>query len=210
MSWLFFGPAASATTNSQLPSTEPKGYHWYQHTPPDAKKKRDIEDKHPKPVMPSHAEMMALHPQKIRELLDEHREYAIYTLQPTDVLNYQKIQDVARRKAEAFAAVSSMVLMQNPTLNAQSAIPTSNPGVAAQRQQGYQAIARTLAAAKDTFALGFFTVPDCRYCQVQKQTLLQFYQRYGWKIKEYNTMTHGALAKKFSVDMTVSDKPVPY
>lgn len=194
----------ATTDGQQLPSNEPRGYHWYQHFPSEAEKKEDLNAQHPKPIMPSHAEMMAMHPQKIRALLDQHREYAIYTLQPADVLNYQKIQDVARRKSEAFAAVSSMVLMQNPRLNAQSAIPTSNPGVAAQRKQGYQAIVRVLAAAKEQFALGFFSAPGCRYCQVQRETLQQFQKQYGWKIKEFNVATHGSLAEKFNVELTPS------
>lgn len=37
----------------------------------------------------------------------------------------------------------------------------SNP-IPAKPLQGYQSITQTLAAAKDTFALGFFTVPNCR------------------------------------------------
>lgn len=61
---------------------------------------------------------------------------------------------------------------------------------------------QTLAALKEQFTLGFFTVPGCHYCQQQKQTLRQFYQRYGWQIKEIDTIVHAALAKKFHVDVT--------
>lgn len=194
-------PLWAAPENHAKKSDGRKGYFWYQKGLEKAKE-QSKEEKFPKPAMPAHGEMMAMHPQQIRALLDEHREYAIYTMQPDAVLNYYKVQDVARRKAEAFTAVSSMVLMQNPHLNAQSAIPITNPGMAAKRQQRNLNISQLLRTAGKEFALGLFTSPGCQHCQVQKQTLVQFYQRHGWKIKEINVREHMPLAKKFDVYVT--------
>lgn len=79
-----------------------------------------------------------------------------------------------------------------------NAAPTNPP----KTPPAQQTMTQALAALKEQFTLGFFTVPGCHYCQQQKQTLRQFYQRYGWQIKEIDTIIHAALAKKFHVDVT--------
>ena len=79
--------------------------------------------------------------------------------------------------------------------NTVTAVPLQTPTV-------QPTMTQTLAALKEQFTLGFFTVPGCHYCQQQKQTLRQFYQRYGWQIKEIDTIVHAELAKKFHVDVT--------
>lgn len=196
---LVSGSLSATTIEPPNPDDDKIGYFWYKEAPIQQERKELAVTA---PSMPTHDAMMAMHPKDFRILLKHHREYAIQTMQPMDVLNYQKVQDVARRKADAFAAVSSLVLLQNPQLNAQSAVPTTNPGMAAQRKQVDHSIASTLQRSRAQFALGLFTMPNCGHCQVQKQTLMQFHQRHGWRIKEIDVMAHRQLVDKFNIQVT--------
>src|SRR3546814_8605780 len=75
-----------------------------------------------KPAIPPMAELATWTPPKIRMLIAQQRDYAATVLTVDAVADFWRLQDFARRKVRAFAGVTQIALLQNPELNAKSAI----------------------------------------------------------------------------------------
>lgn len=188
--------------------TQKKGYHWYQDpVKPEKEKPLEQEQKpaettYRAPPVPPLREMIKMHPDHLAKLLEEHRKYAVYTLDAQDVANYYIVQDAVRRKSAAFTALTSVVMLENPKLNARSAYPVSTSARSAARKNKDQQIARKLAANRQRYALGFFTSPTCSYCVSQKPALEYFKENHRWTVKEIDITARPDIATRFNVTTT--------
>lgn len=192
-----YGPA-HASIGQSVEKNPKHGLFWYE-TPKKPEEKKE-EEKHPRPVVPSSEEMFKMHPKDIEALLDETRDYAVYKLSPDAVLDYYKVQDVARRKAAAYTNLTGYVMLENPQYNAAQDYPITNPGTAEKKRERDLSVSANLAKNNNEYALFFFTEPDCGLC-VQQSHILENYQREtGWYVKQIDIKAHPEARARFRID----------
>lgn len=193
-----FYSTAYANIDQKTDQNPKHGLFWYE-TP---KKAEDIkeEEKHPQPVIPSSEDMFKMHPKDIQALLDDTRDYAVYKLTPDAVLDYYKVQDVARRKAAAYTNLTGYVMLENPQYNAAQDYPITNPGTAEKKRERDQAVNANLMKNNNDYALLYFTEPNCGLC-VQQSHILENYQRdTGWYVKQIDIKEHPEVLTKFKIE----------
>lgn len=178
----------------QKPYDAAKGYWWYEDPVEEQEKK------YARPHLPAHQVMMQMHPDQIQELLLAHRKYAVYVGTPEAVKDYYTVQDVARRKAKIFTALTRKVMLDNPHLNARTEHPITTPGQKVARQQRDQRIEQRLVQERENFALVMFTLPGCQFCVTQSAMLKHFQQRYGWQPREVDMQQSADLAARFAIE----------
>ncbi len=181
---------------------------WWCDDPPAPKAKPDptvektpVQTPQPPPRYP-HAQMMAMHPDQLEPLLKAHRRWAVYTARPSDVHEYYRVQDVARRKALAFAATSETVMMQYPELSSRSSLGLTTPGNIADLKQQHDFIQRKLQRVRDRYALGLFVRGSCPVCQVAEANVQDVQDDIGWRVKRLDLDQQPALARRFNVTTT--------
>ncbi|WP_257291429.1 conjugal transfer protein TraF [Endozoicomonas sp. ONNA1] len=197
---LFTNPSGSHA--STYDHADKKGYWWNEEPVPDEEEALIEEKEYSPPPLPSQQKMMDMHPQQLEKLLDQHRDYALYKLTPEATTNYYLVQDVARRKARAFTALSSYVMLQNPELNARGSYPVNNPGRKAQKQVNEQQMNHKIARYRNNYALVFLTTKTCPYCKVQRNILKYFRDKNGWAIKEIDIDQVPDVALRFNAKVT--------
>lgn len=192
----------STTAHASLDQREernPKhGLFWYE-TPIKPEDKKE-EEKHPRPVIPSSEEMFKMHPKDIQALLDETRDYAVFKLTPESVLDYYKVQDIARRKSAAYTNLTGYVMLENPQYNAAQDYPITNPGTAEKKRERDQSVVTNLAKNNNEYALLYFTEPNCGLCVQQSHVLENFQRETGWYVKQIDIKAHPEAREKFRID----------
>ena len=179
-----------------------QGYWWYEEPVIESEEEMLEVQEFPTPPLPSQETMMKMHPTQLEELLDQHRDYAVYKLTPETTANYYKVQDVARRKSRAFTSLSSYAMLQNPELNARGAYPVNNPGRKELKRNNELLINNKIARFRNNYALVFLTAESCPYCKVQRSTLKYFRDRHGWTIKEIDIERVPDAALRFNTRVT--------
>ena len=148
------------------------------------------------------AELATWTPPKIRQLIEQQRDYAATVLSVDAVADFWRLQDFARRKARAFAGVTQIAMLQHPELNAKSA----NPMVGDARDQlaAYKDDARRryLRAHAQEFALVMFSRATCGYCRVQWPIVQRYQEEMGWQVTLMDLDVHPELAQRFGVEVT--------
>ena len=141
------------------------GYWWYQAPPGPADDEADP-DALMKPAIPPMAELATWTPPKIRNLIEQQRDYAATVLTVDAVADFWRLQDFARRKARAFAGVTQIAMLQNPELNAKSANPMVGEARDQLSAQKDQVRRQYLRGRANEFALVMFSRSTCGYCRV--------------------------------------------
>jgi len=197
---LFVPLQAFATERTCHDGETMKGYWFYceKPSPDDAA----METRQALPPPPPHAQMMAMHPDALEKLQQRYLKEAIWQPQPQKVLAYYTVQDVIRRKSLAFTAVSQVVMLENPTMNAYGQYHKTNPGRNKRTQIRQQETRQHLSQYRDHFGLVVFTEPSCGFCTTQKNILSHFGRRHGWRLREIDIKKHPEAAAKFGVQMT--------
>ena len=183
------------------PASEKRGFWWYEEKP-RVSNQEDFESFDDLPPLPARQALAEMHPLTLAEILEERKVHAIWKKSPEAVLDYYIVQDVARRNALAFTALTKYVLLQNPELNARSAYPITNAGRQVQTQIRAETIRLALIAARDDYALAVFIRPDCPYCPTQLNTLRFFSDRHQWHIQTIDVEENQGLAARFNVTTT--------
>ncbi|BCO09271.1 thiol reductase thioredoxin [Desulfolithobacter dissulfuricans] len=182
-----------------------RGWFWYEDPPPEEEPEKP-EEKPARPVPSLQAytteELWNMHPDDFQELLMALQKKAVQYPTEENVLEYLTIQDIARRKAAAYANVAAYVVQKHGQFDVAQAYPAAMPGVKARVRQQRQEIASVITNAKDDHALLFFTNPDCGYCAEQRQILAYFTERYGWQIKTIDTTIDPGIAARFNISIT--------
>lgn len=147
-------------------------------------------------------ELWDMHPDDFQELLMALQKEAVRRPTEQNVFDYITIQDIARRKAAAYANVAAYVTQKHGEFDLAQAYPTAMPGVRSRVQQQQGEITTTIAAAGQDHALLFFTNPDCSFCEDQDKILNHFTGRYGWDIKNIDIKGQPAMAARFAIQRT--------
>ncbi|OHC97494.1 MAG: thiol reductase thioredoxin [Sphingomonadales bacterium RIFCSPLOWO2_12_FULL_63_15] len=189
-----------ATATPSIPALK-QGYWWYAPAPKasDDKVEPDVLNK---PVIPPMTELARWTPPKIRELIEEQRDYAATVLSVEAVSDFWRLQDFARRKARAFAGVTQIAMLQHPELNAKSANPMVSDArdqMLAQKDSVRRAYLR--AQARD-FALVMFSRASCGYCRVQWPVVQRFQDEMGWQVTLQELDRRPEIAQRYGVEVT--------
>lgn len=153
-------------------------------------------------ALPTTEVLMKMHPDQIQVLVKAWRKQAVYTLSPSDVSEALRIQDVARKKAAAYAAVVGLVNQQNPNLTLADEVPITNAGKQSQFNQRERAMNAYIAKSGKYYGLLYFTSATCEYCRIQDSVLSQFLSKFDYDIKSVELSKSPLLAAKFNIKQT--------
>lgn len=176
-----------------------RGYHWYVKPPAEEEKKPERQEL---PDPPPKSEMMKMHPDDLSVLLKNYEKEAVWKLTPKTVKNYYEVRDVVRRKALAFAAVSSFTAMTTPAMSANYDAQGGMPGEASQTALRASEIDATILQSRNDYAVAFFTTKTCPFCPKQRQVLNALNTQYAIPIKEIDIVENPAAAEEFNVTRT--------
>ncbi len=144
-----------------------------------------------------------MYPDDFQEMLNHVQNLAVQNPTEQNTLRYLVLQDVARRKALAYTNSSMYVTQKYGDLfNVNQVYPTSKPGVTARVQMQNQEIGQTLAKARNSHALIYFTSPTCGFCDKQNSILQYFIEKYGWTVKPVDISRQSGVAARFGIETT--------
>jgi len=194
-----------------------EGWFWYHDPPPEAPKQIDtsqavitreagpkaFETKNPSMDNYSIEEIWNLHPDEFQGLLNGVHKKAVQTPTEKNVLEYLVMQDVAGRKAMAYANASRYVSQKySQMFTSNLDFPTTAPGVSAKQQAEQNEISGFIQKAKDDHALLFFVSQGCSFCEKQAAILAYFVEKYGWQIKPIDIGQDTTVAARFNISTT--------
>jgi conjugal transfer pilus assembly protein TraF len=209
----------------EVPSPEPafyktakEGWFWYHDPPPGVAEESDsynkstitreagpkaFEKKNPSMDKYTIKEIWNLHPDEFQGLLNGVQKKAVQTPNEKNILEYLIMQDVARRKALAYANATKFVTQKySDKFNINQVYPTTTPGISARVQEQQKEISGTILAARENHALLFFVSQGCGFCDKQAAILTYFVEKYGWQIKPIDIGRHSTLAARFNITTT--------
>ncbi len=205
---LALGAGGQATANYYEESG--RGWWWYDREPP-----KKEEDKKPEPEPKTatkrkykslkgitEKKMWDMDPKDLGELWDDMRARAFRKPTEQNVRDFWRVNEVTRKKAYAFTAVSDYAWQKNPELTTKGDYPITNPGRTAQVTMSEEEKRSKLAANRESFALVMFTKPGCGYCTEQAGILKWFTQATGWTVKAVDITQNPAMASRFGVSIT--------
>jgi len=178
-----------------------QGWWWYMQEPEKENPEEPAKRKLPEMEDYSYQQLWNMYPDDFHELLNTFMKKAVQSPEEKTVMDYLVMQDIARRKSVAFAAVMSYVNQKNQELGTQSVYPFTAPGQSAVVSMRVRAQEQTLASGKDQFALIMFTQKGCDFCVAQKSILEFFINKYGWPIRAVDMDEKPNMAAKFNITM---------
>ena len=179
---------------------EKNGFWWYETAPPE-EERIEQESRQLRPL-PSIKALTELHPRELSAELEARKVYAVWKQTPEAVLDYYIVQDVVRRHALAFTALTKYVLLMHPELNARSAYPISGAGRQIQTILRAETIRNSLSRARGDFALIMFSQADCAYCASQRNALKYFADLHHWVIETIDVAERPAMRTRFNISTT--------
>jgi len=175
-----------------------RGWFWYEDS--EVAKGLEEDTKSNRPPVPKYGreELLRMHPDELKAHLEAMLKQAVWKPTLTNVRDYYEVQDVVRRKALAFANVSTALMRENPAESWDA-----NVGALAAREryrERMQDIDSTLDAARNDFALVYFFEQGCGYCVQQQEILSVLEANYGWKVRPVEIHENPILAERFGVE----------
>lgn len=201
---LFTGlPNAVAGEEQQFYHTAKKGWFWYEKPAPEPEE-NELPATRTLPALTDYSteQLWDMHPDDFQALLMEFQKKAVQRPTEQNVLEYLTMQDMARRKAAAYANVASYVLQKHASLDMGRDYPVTAPGVIARVKMQKEEIAATIQTAAEDHALLYFYSPDCSYCAEQQQILRFFTDHYGWQVKGIDINKNLSAAARFNITTT--------
>lgn len=186
-------PAAAADAKPP----EKQGYWWYEDPKPE-----ELAEDIVAPVMPKGESLEKLKPSEIQSLIDAQLDYALVVQTPEAVTDYYRLVDLSRRRSRGFAALTNVVLLENPALNARAAYPITNAGrdELTRRREGERA--SRLVAERNEFALIMFSSKRCGFCGSQWNVVQLFADKTGWIVRNVDVDREPEKAARFGVEGT--------
>jgi len=173
------------------------GWFWYKTITPGPEANEG-----PMNTLPSTDYLWSMDSEEFQQYLNNTRGEAVRVPTIDNVKNYFLVQDIARRKAAAFANVAAVVSKMYPELSGGRDMPLSAPGRKVVLKTRRDEIESTIARARENFALLYFHSPDCGFCEAQNGILRHFYEKYRWAIKTFDINHDPAFASRFNVHTT--------
>jgi conjugal transfer pilus assembly protein TraF len=196
----------SVTASAGYYTDSAKGWWWYQK---ESDKKNEQPEKKQKPATSAlslkdytYEQIWEMHPDQFQEFAEVLKKKAVQNPSEENVKEYFEVQEIARKKALAFANVAQYVWQKYPELTTKKDYPITTPGNLARMAQITEERQRTLHDNRNDFALIYFQRPDCGYCDEQARILDWFTSETGWTVKRVNTQENPGLAAKFNVEIT--------
>ena len=187
--WFWYeDPAQVVEENQEMPAAQPK----------TSAQSRDVSLAHY-----STETLWNMHPDDFQQLLNGLQKKAVQYPTEQNILEYLSIQDIARRKALAYANATQFVTQKRADLfNINQVYPTSSPGAVARVQMQQEEIAGTIREAGNDHALLFFATAGCGFCEKQAQILAYFVDKYGWQVKPVDMERESNIALRFNITTT--------
>ncbi|MFZ5572890.1 MAG: conjugal transfer protein TraF [Thermodesulfobacteriota bacterium] len=202
---LLFLVATPADSNDETNPDAKRGWYWYeifeeqQDQPKEEKPQQAMVSEY------SYDQLWTMHPDAFQAHLNQVTKQAVQFPTETNVAHYLKVQDVARRKSVAFAAVVDFVGQKNPQFStAEDVYPTTSPGrvaLTAMQAKEYDAVMRE---ARNDFGLILFSNEDCGFCDAQQSILGFFENQYHWPIRSVDVNTNPNFVARFGIEQTPS------
>ena len=197
------GHSADLSTGGPEDLGPKQGWWWYEREPEKKEEKKEPEKApNPAPSLSDHTteELWNMHPDEFQALLMSLQKKAVRSPTIENVKEYYTIQDIARRKALAFANVAALVVQKYPELSLEGDFPNALPGKAAKVRQQAAEISQKIEQSKEDFALLYFFSPTCHFCAEQNDILRFFLEKYrGWQIRKIDISRNADLAEEFKV-----------
>ncbi len=223
--WLLVITMTTKALAEEVPSPEKafyetakEGWFWYHDPPPEVPEESEshnnstitreagpkvFETKNPSMDKYTINDIWNLHPDEFQGLLNGVQKKAVQTPNEKNILEYLIMQDVARRKALAYANATKFVTQKySDKFNINQVYPTTTPGISARVQEQQKEISSTILAARENHALLFFVGQGCGFCDKQAAILTYFVEKYGWQIKPIDIGRHTTLAARFNITTT--------
>ena len=193
---IFFGASFAQDVTTPLPVK--RGWHWYETKP----KKEESKEEQTKPSLHDYklTELWEMDTDKFQGILTSIQKEAVRKPTVESVKEYYVIQDIARKKALAYANTAGVVMQMYPELSLQRDIPNAVPGITARIKQQTQEIATKINQSSNDFALLYFHSPSCEYCVQQNQIVGLFESKYGWPVKKIDVTQNPDSAARFRVN----------
>ncbi len=174
------------------------GYWFYL----EAEKEEEAIELPPAPYIPRGRALEALKPSEIQELINDQLDYALVSQTTEAVADYHRLIDLSRRRARGFAALTNIVLLENPGLNPRSAYPVTNAGRDELTRTRERERTRRLHKERQEFALIMFSSKNCTFCTSQWNVLQLFAERTGWIVNKTDIHLEPDKAGRFGVEGT--------
>ena len=205
------GNSMPSATNSFYQESK-HGWFWYEDPAQVVEEKQEMPAAQPKSSAQSRDVSLAhystetlwnMHPDDFQQLLNGLQKKAVQYPTEQNILEYLSIQDIARRKALAYANATQYVTQKRADLfNINQVYPTSSPGTLARVQMQQEEIAGTIREAGKDHALLFFAAAGCGFCEKQAQILAYFVDKYGWQVKPVDLEREPNIALRFNITTT--------
>lgn len=182
-----------------------KGWFWYEEPAPEVEAEEEPSpEPRPLPSLANYSteQLWDMHPDDFQALLMEFQKKAVQRPTEENVHKYLTMQDIARRKAAAYANVASFVIQKYADLDVGRDYPVAAPGAVAKIKMQKEEISATIQAASADHALLYFTSQNCPFCLEQRQILRFFTDRYGWQVKEIDIDGAPGMAARFGIQTT--------
>ncbi len=200
-------PPSKTATQASADKEAKRGY-WFYKKPkePEPTEEAQVEAQTMKPMSapPKEPELLKLPPKQVEKMIEDYREYALYTMEPEKVRWYYEMVDFARRRARAFMNVTEVVMLSNSTLNMNTEYPVNAPGTNARIARRESTISTRLNQEGRNAALIMLTSKGCGYCDAQRGILKFFQQKYGWMVREVDIQEHPEAVTRFGTTSTPS------
>lgn len=187
----------------EAPVVSKHGWWWYEKEPEKKEeKKEERRDARKVPSLSDHTpeDLWNMHPDDFQPLLMAFQKKAVMAPTIENVKEYYTIQDIARRKALAFANVAAMVVQKYPELSLEKDYPNALPGKAAKTREQSAEVGQKIDQSKENFALLYFYSPTCHFCAEQDEILSFFLEKYrGWQVRKVDISRSTQLAEEFKV-----------
>jgi conjugal transfer pilus assembly protein TraF len=180
------------------------GWYWYEVIP---EKEDQPEDETPKKSsIPeySYDQLWKMHPDAFQDHSNQVTKIAVQFPTEKNVTEYLKVQDVARRKSVAFAAVVDLIGQKNPQFSTEDVYPLTAPGRVALTSMQSREYDDVIFQAKDEFGLIMFSQIGCEFCDAQKSILTFFENQYRWPVRLVDILDNPNFAAQFGIEQTPS------
>ncbi len=176
---------------------EKAGYWWYEEPAAEGE-----EDELDKPEIPEGAAIERLKPSEIQSLIDAQLDYALVVQSPEAVKDYYRLIDLSRRRSRGFAALTNVVMLENPGLNARGAYPVTNAARDELTRRRETERRARLQRERQEFALIMFSSAKCAFCISQWNVLQYFSEQTGWIVKKVDIDLEPQKAARFNIKGT--------
>jgi len=149
-------------------------------------------------------QLWSMHPDQFQDHLKQVQKWAVKTLAPEDVAHYRKVQDVARRKAAAYAAVSTYVAERDPASQRFDLdMPVNAPGRYAVESARKKELLEFLQSRSHQYGLVYFRSETCSACRAQ-DGIMNYFRRElpTWNLEDVDVNQRPDLAGLFGVQST--------